>query len=51
MLGDDGSSSYQFLSGYDYPGAGYVFGTEAYKGLGFRGLSESQYKHGILLKR
>ena len=38
VLGDDGSSSYQFLSGYDYPGAGYVFGTEAYKGLGFRGL-------------
>lgn len=38
VLGDDGSSSYQFLSGYDYPGAGYVFGTEASKGLGFRGL-------------
>lgn len=38
VLGDDGSSSYQFLSGYDYPGTGYVYGTEAYKGLGFRSL-------------
>ncbi|WP_455584568.1 SusC/RagA family TonB-linked outer membrane protein [Bacteroides sp.] len=38
VLGDDGSSSYQYLSGYDYPGVGYVYGTEAYKGLGFRGL-------------
>ena len=37
-MGDDGSSSYQYLSGYDYPGASYVFGDVVYKGLGFRGL-------------
>lgn len=38
VMGDDGSSSYQYLAGYDYPGASYVFGDEVYKGLGFRGL-------------
>ena len=37
-MGDDGSSSYQYLSGYDYPGARYVFGDVVYKGKGFRGL-------------
>ena len=37
-MGDDGSSSYQYLSGYDYPGASYVFGDVVYNGLGFRGL-------------
>ena len=38
VMGDDGSSSYQYLSGYDYPGANYVFGDVVYKGLGFRGI-------------
>ncbi len=38
VMGDDGSAGYQFLSGYDYPGSNYVFGDEASKGLGFRGL-------------
>ena len=38
VMGDDGSSSYQYLAGYDYPGASYVFGDEVYKGLGFRAL-------------
>lgn len=38
VMGDDGSSSYQYLAGYDYPGASYVFGDEVYKGLGFRGI-------------
>ena len=38
VMGDDGSSSYQYLSGYDYPGASYVFGNVVNKGLGFRGI-------------
>ncbi|MDP9080770.1 MAG: TonB-dependent receptor [Bacteroidota bacterium] len=38
-LGDDGSSTYQYLSGYNYPGANYVFNGTLVNGLGFRGLS------------
>jgi TonB-linked SusC/RagA family outer membrane protein len=47
VLGDDGSSSYQFITGYNYPGpngpyggypAGYVLGTTLVTGLGFRGM-------------
>jgi TonB-linked SusC/RagA family outer membrane protein len=47
VLGDDGSSTYQFVSGYNYPGpngpnggypAGYVFGPGLVNGLGFRGM-------------
>lgn len=40
LLGDDGSSTFQFLSGYNYPGGNYV--TEESKvttGVGFRGIS------------
>ncbi len=42
VMGDDSSSRYQYLSGYDYPGAGYVFGDETYKGLGFRALANEK---------
>jgi TonB-linked SusC/RagA family outer membrane protein len=38
-LGDDGSSSYQYLSGYNYPSSNYVFNGTLVNGLGFRGLS------------
>ena len=36
VMGSDITSAYQFLAGYDYPGASYVYGDEVYKGLGFR---------------
>jgi len=39
VLGDDASSSYQYLSGYNYPGANYVLNGELVNGLGFRGLT------------
>lgn len=39
VLGDDGSSTYQYLSGYNYPGANYVFNNTLVNGLGFRGLT------------
>ena len=39
VLGDDASSSYQYLSGYNYPGANYVFDGTLVNGLGFRGLT------------
>ncbi len=38
-LGDDGSSTYQYLSGYNYPGSNYVFNGSLVNGLGFRGLA------------
>lgn len=38
VLGDDRASSYQFLSGYNYPSGGAVFGSEWINGLGFRGM-------------
>lgn len=39
VLGDDASSTYQYLSGYNYPGANYVFNGTLVNGLGFRGLT------------
>lgn len=38
-LGDDASSTYQYLSGYNYPGSNYVLNGTLVNGLGFRGLS------------
>jgi len=38
-LGDDASSTYQYLSGYNYPGSNYVLGGTLVNGLGFRGLA------------
>ncbi|SEM43005.1 TonB-linked outer membrane protein, SusC/RagA family [bacterium A37T11] len=38
-LGDDGSSTYQYLMGYNYPNSNYVFGNSLVNGLGFRGMS------------
>lgn len=40
-IGDDGSSTYQYLSGYNYPGSNYVFSGSLVNGLGFRGMSNS----------
>jgi len=37
-LGDDSSSSYQFLSGYNYPSGGYVVNGQWSNGLGMRGM-------------
>lgn len=38
-MGDDNSSTYQFLSGYDYPNGGYVLGGNYLNGLGMRGMA------------
>ncbi len=38
-VGDDGSSTYQYLSGYNYPGSNFVFNNTLVNGLGFRGLA------------
>lgn len=41
QMGDDGASTFQFLTGYDYPGpagVNYVFNGELVAGLGFRGM-------------
>ena len=38
IMGDDGSSSFQFLTGYNYPSATYIVGNKAVSGLGFRGM-------------
>lgn len=35
-LGDDAASSFQFVSGYDYPSRRYVFNNQVVPGLGFR---------------
>lgn len=37
ILGDDNSSTYQFLTGYNYPSGGYIFNGSYVNGLGFRG--------------
>lgn len=38
LMGDDNASSYQFLSGYNYPSEGYVQGDQWVNALGMRGL-------------
>lgn len=38
-MGDDNSSTYQFLSGYNYPSGGYVQGGSYVNGLGMRGMA------------
>lgn len=38
-MGDDNSSTYQFLSGYNYPSGGYVIGGNYMNGLGMRGMA------------
>lgn len=38
ILGDDAASSFQFVSGYNYPSGKYVFGTSVIPGLGFRAM-------------
>lgn len=38
-MGDDSSSSYQFLTGFDYPSGGYVFDGTYVNALGVRGMS------------
>ncbi|MFD1143767.1 SusC/RagA family TonB-linked outer membrane protein [Larkinella insperata] len=37
-MGDDGASSFQFLTGYTYPSGNYFFGDGVVSGLGFRGI-------------
>ncbi len=39
VLGDDASSTYQYLAGYNYPGSNYVLTGTLVNGLGFRGLT------------
>lgn len=38
-MGDDNSSTYQFLSGYNYPSGGYVLGGNYMNGMGMRGMA------------
>jgi len=38
QMGDDDASTFQFLTGYDYPSGNYVFNNEVVAGLGFRGM-------------
>jgi TonB-linked SusC/RagA family outer membrane protein len=38
LMGDDRASSYQFLSGYNYPSNGYVFGGNYTNAFGMRGM-------------
>ncbi len=38
-MGDDNSSTYQFLTGYDYPSGGYVFDGSYVNALGMRGMA------------
>lgn len=38
QMGDDGASSFQFLTGYNYPSGNYVFDDKVISGLGFRGM-------------
>lgn len=38
QMGDDGASSFQFLTGYNYPSGNYVFDGDVISGLGFRGM-------------
>lgn len=39
VMGDDGALNYQFLTGYDYPSGGTVFGGNYVNGVGFRGIA------------
>jgi TonB-linked SusC/RagA family outer membrane protein len=38
QMGDDGASSFQFLTGYNYPSGNYVVDDQVIPGLGFRGM-------------
>jgi TonB-linked SusC/RagA family outer membrane protein len=38
QMGDDGASSFQFLTGYNYPSGNYIFNNKVVSGLGFRGM-------------
>ncbi|GAA4306435.1 TonB-dependent receptor [Compostibacter hankyongensis] len=38
QMGDDNASTFQFLTGYDYPGGNYIFEDKVISGLGFRGM-------------
>lgn len=38
LMGDDNASSYQFLTGYNYPSGGYVFGNNFINAFGMRGM-------------
>lgn len=38
QMGDDGASSFQFLTGYNYPDRNYVIDDQVIPGLGFRGM-------------
>jgi TonB-linked SusC/RagA family outer membrane protein len=42
IMGDDNASSYQFLTGYNYPSGGYVFGSDYVNAFGMRGMSNPQ---------
>lgn len=41
LMGDDSASSYQYLTGYDYPSGGYVFGDEYVNAMGIRGMANT----------
>ena len=38
QMGDDDASTFQFLTGYNYPGGNYIFDDNVISGLGFRGM-------------
>jgi len=38
QTGDDGASTYQFMTGYNYPSGNYVFNNVLVPGIGFRGM-------------
>ncbi len=38
QMGDDGASTFQFLTGYNYPSGNYIFDGNVVSGLGFRGM-------------
>jgi TonB-linked SusC/RagA family outer membrane protein len=38
QMGDDQSSAYQFLTGYNYPSGNYIFDGKVIPGLGFKGM-------------
>jgi TonB-linked SusC/RagA family outer membrane protein len=38
-LGDDASSTFQYLAGYNYPGPQYILNNNVVSGLGFRGMA------------
>jgi len=37
-MGDDGASTFQFLTGYNYPSGNYIINDKTVSGLGFRGM-------------